>query len=163
MGASDYDAFLDSLRELTADPANAGFTRPNLIALLEVLTSHLDEALASKLGELEDGTHVETQHAVADLLSGLSSALRDLDNGLTDPVLQRIAGKKNAARPWRLRQEDDLLFEALEIFQRIKRLPDRKAAARRLAVTLQSSDYRRKEKKLRGSNLYALYNKYKYQ
>lgn len=161
MGAEQYDALLDSLRDLTADPARADFTRPNLIALLDILTIHLGEALAAKVGELEDGTHVETQHAVADLLSGLSSALRDLDNGLTDPVLRRIAGKKNSARPWRLRQEDDVLFEALEILQRIKRLPDKKAAARRLAVTLQSSDYRRKGKKLRGSNLYALYNKYK--
>lgn len=161
MGAEQYDALLDSLRELTADPANADFTRPNLIALLDILTNHLGEALASKLGELEDGTHVETQHAVADLLSGLSSALRDLDNGLTDPMLRRIAGKKNSARPWRLRQQDDVLFEALEIFQRIKRLPDRKAAARRLAVTLQSSNYRRKGKQMSGSNLYSLYNKYK--
>lgn len=161
MGARQYDALLDSLRELTANPANADFTRPNLIALLDILTKHLGEALASKLGELEDGTHVEAQHAVAGLLSGLSLALRDLDNGLTDPVLRRIAGKKNSARPWRLRQEDDVLFEALEIFMRIKRLPDRKAAARRLAVTLQSSNYRRKGKQLSGSNLYSLYNKHR--
>lgn len=161
MGAREYDALLDSLRELTGTPGNADFTRPNLIALLEVLTSHLGEALASKLSELEDGTHVEAQHAVADLLSALSSALRDLDNGLTDPVLLRSAGKKNSARRWRLRRDDEVLFEALEIFQRIKRLPDRKAAAWRLAVTLQSSDYRRKGKKLSGSSLYSLYNKYK--
>ena len=161
MGASDYDALLNSLRQLTRAPGNAEFTRPNLIALLEVLTTHLGEALASKLGELEDGTHVLAQHAVADLLSGLSSELRDLDKGLTDPVLRRLAGKKNSARPWRLRQEDDVLFEALEIFQRIKRLPDRKAAARRLAVTLQSSNYRRRGKKLSGLNLYSLYNKHK--
>lgn len=161
MGASDYDALLDNLRQLTSAPGHADFTRSNLIALLELLTTHLGEALASKLGELEDGTHVEAQHAVADLLSGLFSALRDLDKGLTDPVLRPITGKKNSARPWRLRQKDDVLFEALEIFQRIKRLPDRKAAARRFAVTLQSSDYRRKGKKLRWSNLYSLYNKYK--
>lgn len=163
MAVSDYDALLDNLRQLTSAPGKADFTRPNLIALLEVLTTHLGEALTSKFGELEDGTHVEAQHAVADLLSGLSSALRDLDSGLTDPVLRRVAGKKNSARPWRLRQEDDVLFEALEIFQRIKRLPDRKAAARRLTVTLQSSNYRRKGKQLKWSNLYALYNKYKYQ
>lgn len=161
MGASDYDALLDDLRQLTSTPANAEFTRPNLIALLEVLTTHLGEALASKLGELEDGTRVEAQHPVADLLSGLSSALQDLDNGLTDPVLLRSPGKKNSARRWRLRQEDDVLFEALEIFQRIKRLPDRKAAAWRLAVTLQASGYRRRGKRLSGSSLYALYNKYK--
>lgn len=161
MGAEQYDALLDSLRELTADPARADFTRPNLIALLDILTIHLGEALAAKVGELEDGTHVETQHAVADLLSGLSSALRDLDNGLTDPVLRRIAGKKNSARRWRLRQEDDVLFEALEIFQRVKKLPNRKAAAYRLAVTLQATDYRRSGKTLTGSNLYSLYNKYR--
>lgn len=161
MGASDYNTLLDDLQKLTSAPGNADFTRPNLIALLETLTTHLGEALASKLGELEDGTHVEAQHAVADLLSGLSSALRDLDNGLTDPVLQRSPGKKNSARRWRLRQDDEVLFEALEIFQRIKRLPNRKAAARRLAVTLQSSDYRRSGKKLTGVSLYALYNKHK--
>lgn len=161
MDASDYDALLNDVRELTGVPDNAEFTRSNLIALLDVLTNHLGEALASKCGELEDGTHVEAQHPAADLLSGLSSALRDLDNGLTDPVLRRIAGKKNSARRWRLREEDDVLFEALEIFERIKRLPDRKAAARRLAVTLQSSNYRRRGKKLSGSNLYSLYNKYK--
>lgn len=89
MGTADYDALLDNLRQLTSAPGHADFTRPNLIALLEVLTTHLGEALTSKLGELEDGTHVEAQHAVADLLSGLCSALRDLDNGLTDPVLRR--------------------------------------------------------------------------
>ena len=161
MDAEQYDALLDSLRELTADPARADFTRPNLIALLDILTIHLGEALAAKVGELEDGTHVETQHAVADLLFGLSSALRDLDNGLTDPVLLRSAGKKNSARRWRLRQDDEVLFEALEIFQRIKRLPNRKAAARRLAVTLQSSDHRRNGKTLKGASLYALYNKYR--
>lgn len=161
MGASDYDALLDNLRQLTSAPGNADFTRPSLIALLEVLTNHLGVALASKLGELEDGTHVQAHHAVVELLSGLSSALQDLDKGLTDPVLEPIRGRQNSARRWRLRQEDDVLFEALEIFQQIKRLPDRKAAARRLAVTLQASDYRRRGKKLGWSNLYSLYNKYK--
>lgn len=161
MGTGQYDALLDSLRELTADPANADFTRPNLIALIEVLTTHLGEALASNLGELEGGTHVEAQHVVADLLSGLTLALRDLDNGLTDPVLLRSPGKKNSARRWRLRQEDDVLFEALEIFQRIKGLPNRKAAARRFAVMLQSFGYRRSGKMLNGASLYALYNKHK--
>ena len=161
MGASDYDALLYNLRESTSEPDKSEFTRPNLIALLDVLTTHLGEALALKLGELEDGTHVEAEHAVADLLSGLSSALQDLDKGLTDPVFKPIKGKKNSARRWRLRQEDDVLFEALEIFQRLKRLPDRKAAARRLGVTLKSSEYMRRGKELNGSSLYALYHKYR--
>ncbi len=161
MVASSYDALLDSLRELTADPENAEFTRPNLIALLDVLNSNLCEALATKVGELEGGTHVQVEHAVTALLSGLISALRELDAGLTDPVLKRVNGRKNSARRWRLRQEDDVLFEALEIFQRIKGLSNRKAAAWRLAVTLKSSGYSRMGKQLSGASLYALYNKYK--
>ena len=161
MADPDYDALLDNLRALTSDPDNAEFTRPNLIAVLEIVTAHLDDALALNVGKLEGGMHVEAEHPVATLLSGLVSALRDLNNGLTDPVLTPTSGKKNSARRWRLRQEDAALFEALEIFQRIKGLPNRKAAARRLAVKLQPSGYRRRGKTLKGSNLYALYNKYK--
>jgi hypothetical protein len=161
MATHDHDVLLDKLRALTSDPDGTEFTRPNLIALLDVLTGHLDEALATRLGEFEDGTLLLARHPVVEQLSGLTAALRDLDQGLTDPVLKRIGGKKNAARPWQLKRKDDILFDAIEIFQRIHKLPNRKAAATRLAVKLKSKRYRRKGKELDGGSLYALYFKHR--
>ena len=161
MATHDHDVLLDKLRALTSDPDRTEFTRPNLIALLDVLTGHLDEAMATRLGELEDGTLVLARHPVVEQLSGLTAALRDLDQGLTDPVLKRIGGKKNAARPWQLKREDDILFDAIEIFQRKHKLPNRKAAAKRLAIKLQCTEYRRKGKGMTGNSLYALYYKHR--
>ena len=161
MATHDHDVLLDKLRALTSDPDGTEFTRPNLIALLDVLTGHLDEALATRLGEFEDGTLLLARHPVVEQLSGLTAALRDLDQGLTDPVLKRIGGKKNAARPWQLKRKDDILFDAMEIFQRIHKLPNRKAAATRLAVKLKSKRYRRKGKELDGGSLYAQYFKHR--
>jgi hypothetical protein len=161
MATHDHDVLLDKLRALTSDPDGTEFTRPNLIALLDVLTGHLDEALATRLGEFEDGTLLLARHPVVEQLSGLTAALRDLDQGLTDPVLKRIGGKKNAARPWQLKWKDDILFDAMEIFQRKHKLPDRKAAATRLAVRLKSKKYRRRGKELDGQSLYALYFKHR--
>jgi hypothetical protein len=162
MATHDHDGLLDKLRTFASDPARTEFTRPNLTALLDVLTDHLDGALATSEGELEDGTLVEAQHPVAAQLSGLTAALRDLDQGLTDPVLKRIGGKKNSARPWRLKQDDDALFEALEVFQRMQNLPDLKAAAKGLAVKLQSNGYRRRGNRMKGSSLYSLYYKHRW-
>ena len=161
MASHDHDVLLDKLRALTSDPDGTEFTRPNLIALLDVLTGHLDEAMATRLGELEDGTLVLAPHPVVEQLSGLTAALRDLDQGLTDPVLKRIGGKKNAARPSRLVRDDDALLEALEIFQKMEKLPHLKAAAKRLAVKLQCTEYRRKGKGMTGNSLYALYYKHR--
>ena len=161
MATHDHDGLLDKLRTFASDPDTTEFTRPNLIALLDVLTGHLDEALATREGELENGTLVQARHPVVEQLSGLTAALRDLDQGLTDPVLKRIGGKKNAVRPWRLKQDDDALFEALEVFRRLQKIPDIKAAATRLAVKLKSKRYRRKGKELDGGSLYALYFKHR--
>ncbi len=161
MEAQDHNVLLDKLRALTSDPDRTEFTRPNLIALLDVLTGHLDEALAIPLAELEDGTLVLERHPVVEQLSGLTAALRDLDLGLTDPVLKRIGGKKNAVRPWRLTRADDALFEGMEIFQRMHKLPDRKAAAMRLARKLNFNGYRRRGKEVTWRSIYALYFKYK--
>ena len=161
MASHDHDVLLDKLRALTSDPDGTEFTRPNLIALLDVLTGHLDEAMATRLGELEDGTLVLARHPVVEQLSGLTAALRDLDQGLTDPVLKRIGGKKNAARPSRLVRDDDALLEALEIFEKMEKLPHLKAAAKRLAVKLQRTEYRRKGKGMTGNSLYALYYKHR--
>lgn len=161
MATHDHDVLLDKLRALTSDPDGTEFTRPNLIALLDVLTGHLDEPMATRLRELEDGTLLLARHPVVELLSGLTAALRDLDRGLTDPVLKRIGGKKNAARPWQLKRKDDILFEALEIFQKIQKFPTLKAAADRAAVKLQCTKYKRKGKGMTGNSLYALYYKHR--
>ena len=162
MATHDHDGLLDKLRTFASDPDTTEFTRPNLIALLDVLTGHLDEALATREGELENGTLVEAQHPVAAQLSGLTAALRDLDQGLTDPVLKRIGGKRNTVRPWRLKQDDDALFEALEVFRRLQKIPDIKAAAERLAVKLQPTGYRRRGKGMNGSSLKSLYYKHRW-
>ena len=55
MADPDWDALLDTLRALPNKPDGAQFTRPNLIALLGVLVTHLGEALATKVGELGSG------------------------------------------------------------------------------------------------------------
>jgi len=162
MATHDHDGLLDKLRTFASDPDTTEFTRPNLIALLDVLTGHLDEALATREGELENGTLVQARHPVVEQLSGLTAALRDLDQGLTDPVLKRIGGKKNAVRPWRLKQDDDALFEALEVFRRLQKIPDIKAAAERLAVKLQVTGYRRRGKGMNGSSLKSLYYKHRW-
>jgi hypothetical protein len=163
MADADYDALLASLQELTSAPSGGDFTRANLIALLDVLTNHLGKALATQLGELEDGTHVELEHPVVNMLEGLSSALGDLDNGLTDTVLKRVGGTQNARRPWRLRQEDDVLIEAVEIFKRVKKTNDIKATCRLVARELNRHKHRRRGKKLTGRDVYNIYYRYKYQ
>lgn len=162
MGTGDHNVLLEQLRTFSSDPDREDFSRPNLIALLDLLATGLGEQLATKQGELEDGTHVFAEHSVVAQLSGLASALRDLDKGLTDPVLKRVGGKKNAARPWRLIKEDDVLFEALEIFQSMRKLQDRKAAAIALALKLRASGYKRRGKWLSWSNLYGLYSKHRW-
>ncbi|MEO0030695.1 MAG: hypothetical protein RIS94_453 [Pseudomonadota bacterium] len=162
MGFPDYDDLLDRLRGLTSNPNNAEFTRSNLIALLDVLTTHLDEALASKVGELEDGTHVVGQHPVAHLLSGLVLALQDLDKGLRVPVFEAAVGMQNARRRWHVRQEDKALIEGLEVFQRVKKIKTRKAAAMQAASALKKGKYTRKGKALSWQDLYGLYSRHKY-
>jgi hypothetical protein len=152
---------LDELNALATRPDGADFTRPNLIALLNILTSHLGTALETKAKELDEGVYFAEEHPVAAQLSGLASSLRDLDCGLTDPVLKAAKSDTNASLGWRQRQEDEDLFEAVEIFQRIEKIPNLKAAARRVAVKLQFAKYERRGKSLKASTLYALYNKYR--
>lgn len=160
MGTADYDVLLDNLRQLISAPGNAEFTRPNLIALLEVLVTHLGDALVTTAGELEDRTLVQVEHPVATQLSGLASALRDLDAGLTDPVLKSTTSKKTARRPWSLREEDQILLEAVEVFRRFKRIPSLTEAARKVTTALNRHNYTRRGKRLKGKDLYNLINRY---
>lgn len=162
MADTEYDALLGDLRALTDAPNGEEFTRSNVIALLGVLVTHLGEALATEMGELEDGTPVEAEHSVSAQLSGLVQALRDLDIGLTDPVFEPTLGNQNARRNWRMRQEDNALIEGLEVFQRIKKIKNRKAAAMKAASELRRSKYTRRGKKLSGLDLYNLYYRHKY-
>ena len=143
MADAEYDALLDGLRALTDAPNGAEFTRSNVIALLGVLVTLLGEALATKVGELEDGASVEAEHPVSAQLSGLVEALRDLDIGLTDPVFGSALGNQNARRNWRVRQEDNALIEGLEVFQRVRKIKHRKAAAMKAASELRRSKYTR--------------------
>jgi len=98
MADAEYEALLGDLRALTDAPNGAEFTRSNLITLLGVLVTHLGDALATEVGELEDGTPIGAEHPVSAQLSGLVEALRDLDIGLTDPVLCHASSKKMASR-----------------------------------------------------------------
>ena len=162
MADTAYDALLAELRALTDVPNGAEFTRSNLIALLGVVVTHLGQALATMEGQLDNGTPVEAEHPVSAQLSGLIEALRDLDNGLTDPVFEPTLGNQNARRNWRMRQEDNALIEGLEVFQRIKKIKNRKAAAMKAASELRRSKYTRRGKKLSGLDLYNLYYRHKY-
>lgn len=95
-------------------------------------------------------------------LSGLVEALRDLDIGLTDPVFRSALGNQNARRNWRVRQEDNALIEGLEVFQRVRKIKHRKAAAMKAASELRRSKYTRRGKELLWLNLYNLYSRHKY-
>ena len=160
-----YSALLSALREATARPGGEDFTRANLIGLLDILCLHLGDDLASKVGELEDGTELGEEHAVAAHLAGLASALRDLDNGLADPVLEPKTTNQTALRRWLLREGDRYLIEALDILWSIEGKRPRKLrhTARQVADKLSKAGYTRKGGKLTGSMLYNLYYKYKYQ
>lgn len=160
-----YSALLSALREATARPGGEDFTRANLIELLDILSLHLGDDLASKVGELDDGTEVAAEHAVAAHLAGLVSALRDLGNGLRDPVLEPKTTKQTARRRWRQRQEDKHLIDALDILWSIEGKRPRKLrhTARKVAEKLSKAGYTRKGSKLTGRMLYSLYFKYKYQ
>jgi hypothetical protein len=162
MADTEYDALLGDLRVLTDAPNGAEFTRSNLIALLGVVVTHLGEALATKVGELENGSPVEAEHTVSAQLSGLVEALRDLDIGLTDPVFEPALGNQNARRNWRVRQEDKALIEGLEVFQQAKKIKHLKTAARKAASELRRSKYTRRGKKLSWLDLYNLYYRHKY-
>lgn len=160
-----YSAMLSALREATARPGGEGFTRANLIGLLDILSLHLGDDLASKVGELEDGTELGEEHTVAAHLAGLASALRDLDNGLADPVLKPKTTKQTALRRWRLREDDRYFIEAVDILWSIEGKRPRKLrqTARKVADKLSKAGYTRKGSKLTGLMLYNLYFKYKYQ
>ena len=161
MADTEYDALLGDLRALTAAPNGAEFTRSNLVALLYVLDIHLSAPLATKEGELEDGTLVEAEHPVSTLLSGLVKALGDLDIGLTDPVFEPAAGNQNARRHWRVRQEDNALIEGLEVFQQAKKIKHLKKAAMKAASELKRSKYTRRGKELSWLDLYNLHYRHK--
>lgn len=157
MADTEYDALLDGLRAVTDTPNGEEFTRSNVIALLGVLVSHLGEALATKVGELDDETPVEAEHPVSAQLSALVEALRDLDIGLTDPLFKPAVGNKNARRHWRLRQEDEALIEALDVFQRLMKIKCRKSAMMKAASELKRSKYTRRGRLLTWLDLQNLY------
>lgn len=135
MADAEYEALLGDLRALTDAPNGAEFTRSNLITLLGVLVTYLGDALATEVGELEDGTPIGAEHPVSAQLSGLVEALRDLDIGLTDPVLCHASSKKMASRKWRERQEDvDIILglKALRQARGIKKWTEVAALAKKL-------------------------------
>jgi hypothetical protein len=156
MADADYDALLVSLRELTSAPSGGDFTRTNLIALLDVLTSHLGKALATQESELEDGTHVELEHPVVSQLAELASALEDLDRGLTDPALRAYKHGANATLPWNVRDQDKALVEALKVYRSYHNLDTEKDAAGKMAKVLNATGYRRRGKQLTGKSLLRL-------
>jgi hypothetical protein len=159
----DWDALLDTLRALPNKPDGAQFTRPNLIALLDVLTTHLGAAIETEVGELEDGIQIITEHPVVDQLSGLVQALRDLDIGLIDPVFKPTLSNKNALRHWRERQEDKDLIEGIKILQRVNKFKSFKATAMAAQSMLGRINHTRRGKRLSWKDLINLHHRQKKQ
>ncbi len=161
MADPDWDALLDTLRALPNKPDGAQFTRPNLIALLDVLTTHLGAAIEIEGEELADGIQIITEHPVLDQLSGLVKALRDLDIGLTDPVFEPTLSDKNALRRWRERQEDKDLIEGMKILQRVNNIKSFQSTAMVAASMLGRANYTRRGKRLNWKDLINLYHRHK--
>lgn len=152
-----YEALLDELRALASGPGGGEFTRQNIIALINVLARHLDHALATPIGSVEDGTEVAVQHPVGEQLEALSDALGDLDVGLTDPILRPNSYGANNTRGWALRNKDERLAEALNIYMAAKPGMKLRTAARDVARLLKEE---RRGRPLTGRRLEKIYYRY---
>lgn len=138
------DELLKDLKSLTSTPEGAEFNRKNIIALLGVLNQHLGGALETPVVTLEDGTEVVEEHPTGALLRVLEEALKDLDIGLTDPVLKPVSHGANATLPWNVREHDRQLREFLRVVQQVKGISQLKKAARQLATILKEIGSTRK-------------------
>ncbi len=151
--AQAYLDLLAKLENLDLQGGAEGFTRPALISLLEVVSQHIDQVLEVPHGTLEDGQLVVGVHPVVDQLNGLIAALKDLDTGITDPIFRPYEHGANATLPWRVREEDAALVEAMAVFQSIKGIASQKEATKQMAAQLNKNGYRRRGKQLTGASL----------
>jgi hypothetical protein len=154
--AQVYLDLLTELEGLDLEGGAEGFTRPALISVLEVVSQHIDRVLEVSHGTLEDGQLVVSAHPVVTQLNGLIDALKDLDTGITDPIFKPNEHGANATLPWRVREQDAALVEAIAVFQSIKGIARQKEAAKQMAAQLNKNGYRRRGKQMTGTSLQRL-------
>lgn len=151
--AQAYSDLLTKLEGLDLEGGAEDFTRPVLISVLEAVSQHIDQVLEVSHGTLENGQLVVGAHPVVTQLNGLIAALKDLDTGITDPIFKPYEHGANATLPWRVREEDAALVEAIAAFQSIKGIASQKEATKQMAAHLDKNGYRRRGKRMTGASL----------
>lgn len=149
-------AYVDLLAELDGldiEEGEEGIARPAVISVLEVVRHHIDQVLEVSHGNLEDGQLIVGPHPVVVHLDGLIAALRDLDTGITDPIFKPYEHGANATLPWRVREEDTALVEAIAVFKSIKGIASQNEATKEMAAQLKKNGYRRRGKQMTGASL----------
>lgn len=159
----ESDALLGSLRELTDRPGGKEFNRGNILALLDALASHLERPLAKADGTLDDGTLVLLEHPAVTLLRNLSSAIEDLDKGLTDEVLKPISYGANNTRRWRLRAQDEAVIDLIAVTSLIHAGRNKNTIIRELARNMRKGGYLRQGKQVGASQMRGIWNRHKKQ
>lgn len=161
--AGGYDSLLKDLRAITDRPEGSAFNRENVLTLLRVLQNNLARPLAIPVETLDDGTLVLEEHPVMTLLCSLSSAINDLDAGLTDSVLRANSYGANNTRPWRLRAQDRALVDLVEVMQADNGDKNRNQTFQKLARLMKQGGYTRKGRTVDWIQMRRIYNKYKNQ
>jgi hypothetical protein len=86
LGETVLGEFVSKLSKLAPTNEPIPPTRKNIIRLLDTLTELLEPVISTQIGSLDDGTTLVTHHPTIQLLIDTSDLLRDLDNGLCEPL-----------------------------------------------------------------------------
>ena len=92
---------------------NIPFTRSNVLTELDIVVAYLESTTSTELGKTLDGETIITTTPSVNLLHRLIDAIRDLDSGVTHPVLSSN-GIGGSARSTEHRKREASLIELVE-------------------------------------------------
>ena len=104
--------FLDS----SAAEDRSAFIRPNILKALESIAKDLEATMTIEIGSNPDGSKIMSLHPHAVLLNKLIDSIKDLDLGVTHPVLQSTGNGGNT-KSTEERKAEATLGELVEMVQ----------------------------------------------
>lgn len=147
----------DGLDALTEGSGANELTRPNAVALLNVIVESVGPALRRVEGELDDAL-ILTDHPTVVLLMTLIDALRDLDNGKTVTAL-RAADGANASFTGAAASQRDGLLELVDVLWHARPLVRRRTIECEVAARLRKNGATWKNRKFTAGLLKDLRNR----
>ena len=129
-------------------------TRQQCLDVLTIIEGYIGEALAQTVyaSECDDMLTVTVEHHASATIRDLIHAIKDLNDGVLDPLVEKTKTKKNAALTRRQRESDDVLSQTIRIISRSKNITINQAA-QQLARNLNNRGYRRKGKTVKWDSL----------